>query len=347
MNPPPGPPAANAPPPLYSFRTPQYQGYAVEFSPFFENRLAVASAANFGIVGNGRLWILDMPPQPGALAPQTHFDTQDGLYDLAWSELNEFQLVTGSGDGSIRLWDTTLTEFPIAGWHEHAREVFSVHWNQVAKDSFASASWDSSIKIWSPSHPSSLATLTGHTECVYAATWSPSAATTLASGSGDRTLRVWDTRHPTAPTASVRAHAHDVLSVDWDKYRPYILYTASADRDVSIWDARRLDGPVAHAGSHRFPARRVKASPHVPGRAASVAYDMTASVWDVAIDAVAPVQAPMAGGAVAGVSRHVWMSGVHTEFVLGCDWSLFHRGRLATCGWDGLVAVHQLPPPIA
>jgi hypothetical protein len=32
----------------------------VEFSPFFENRLACASAANFGIVGNGRLWILNV-----------------------------------------------------------------------------------------------------------------------------------------------------------------------------------------------------------------------------------------------------------------------------------------------
>ena len=40
------------------FKTNGFNGYGVEFSPFFENRLAVASAANFGIVGNGRLWVL-------------------------------------------------------------------------------------------------------------------------------------------------------------------------------------------------------------------------------------------------------------------------------------------------
>lgn len=40
--------------------------------------------------------------------PFFRFDTQDGLYDLAWSEIHENQLVTGSGDGSIKLWDVTL-----------------------------------------------------------------------------------------------------------------------------------------------------------------------------------------------------------------------------------------------
>jgi len=38
----------------------------------------------------------------------TRYDTQDGLYDVAWSEVHENQLVTASGDGSIRLWDAML-----------------------------------------------------------------------------------------------------------------------------------------------------------------------------------------------------------------------------------------------
>lgn len=36
------------------------------------------------------------------------YDTQDGLYDIAWSEIHENQLVTSSGDGSIKLWDVML-----------------------------------------------------------------------------------------------------------------------------------------------------------------------------------------------------------------------------------------------
>jgi WD40 repeat protein len=36
------------------------------------------------------------------------FDTQDGLYDLAFSEVHEHQVATASGDGSVKLWDMTL-----------------------------------------------------------------------------------------------------------------------------------------------------------------------------------------------------------------------------------------------
>lgn len=37
-----------------------YHGYAVKFSPYYDNRLAVATAANFGLVGNGRLYVLGL-----------------------------------------------------------------------------------------------------------------------------------------------------------------------------------------------------------------------------------------------------------------------------------------------
>ena len=36
------------------------------------------------------------------------YDTQDGLFDCSWSEINENQLVTACGDGSIKLWDIKL-----------------------------------------------------------------------------------------------------------------------------------------------------------------------------------------------------------------------------------------------
>ena len=44
------------------------------------------------------------------------YDTQDGLYDVAWSEVHENQLVTASGDGSIKLWDVTLKVSACAAW---------------------------------------------------------------------------------------------------------------------------------------------------------------------------------------------------------------------------------------
>lgn len=47
---------------MLEFRTQGFQGYAVKYSPFFDNRLAVAASANYGLVGNGRLYVLELTP---------------------------------------------------------------------------------------------------------------------------------------------------------------------------------------------------------------------------------------------------------------------------------------------
>lgn len=47
---------------MLHFRTQGYNGSAVKYSPFFDNRLAVSASANFGLVGNGRLFILELTP---------------------------------------------------------------------------------------------------------------------------------------------------------------------------------------------------------------------------------------------------------------------------------------------
>jgi len=81
------------------------------------------------------------------------FDTQDSLYDTAWSEAHENQIVVACGDGSVKLFDIALNNFPVQSWQEHNREVYSVSWNLVSKDTFASSSWDGTIKIVPSSLP--------------------------------------------------------------------------------------------------------------------------------------------------------------------------------------------------
>ena len=45
---------------MLEFNTEGFNGYAVKYSPFFDSRIAVATSANFGLVGNGRLYILGL-----------------------------------------------------------------------------------------------------------------------------------------------------------------------------------------------------------------------------------------------------------------------------------------------
>ncbi len=48
---------------MLEYRTQGFNGYAVKYSPFFDSRIAVASSQHYGLVGNGRLYILGLTPK--------------------------------------------------------------------------------------------------------------------------------------------------------------------------------------------------------------------------------------------------------------------------------------------
>ncbi|KAK0214813.1 WD40 repeat-like protein [Armillaria fumosa] len=329
-----GPPAV--------LQTPGFAHYSLAWSPFHNTRLALASSANFGLVGNGRLHIVSTAPD---LHVDKFFETQDGLYDVAWSEVHENQLVTASGDGSLRLWDVMLHSFAIASWQEHTREVFSVDWSNLQKDTFASSSWDGTVKLWTPERPRSVATLQAHHACVYQALWSPHQPSVLATCSTDGTVKIFDVRAPgyapsanafTAPLAAaaltVPVSGSEVLSLDWNKYRPWVLATGGVDKAVRVWDCRMVkmgEGGGAVGGAcevmlagHEYAVRKVQWSPHNPDVLASASYDMTCRVWNK--------------------GRLVYIHDPHTEFVVGCGWSLYEEGVLATCAWDSRLNVFRI-----
>merc|ERR1711879_380670 len=88
-----------------------FAGYSCEFSPFHGNFLAIGTAQYYGIVGNGRLHVIDLSAPNGA-APVCEWLTKDGVYDCAWSEANEHVIATAQGDGTVKLFDWTRPEGP-------------------------------------------------------------------------------------------------------------------------------------------------------------------------------------------------------------------------------------------
>lgn len=299
---------------MQQLKTDGFNGSAVEFSPFYADQLAVATGANFGIIGNGRLFIL----ANGTM--KKWYDTQDGMLDVAWSECHEKQLVVGCGDGSIKLFDVTVDTFPIMDFREHQREVYSVNWNPISKSTFLSASWDLTIKLWDPTRNVSLSTWAEHSHCIYQAIFSPHSPEQFISASGDHTVKLWDTRQPNS-TVTFRAHQQEVLTLDFNKYNREQIVTGSVDSTIKTWDLRQTSGPLSELKVHDYAVRRLKCSPFERDLVASVSYDMTMKLTNLQ------------------TRQQVLVFDMHTEFVMGVDFSLFQRGLIATCAWDEAVYI--------
>ena len=352
------------------FRTPGFNPYSLSYSPFYGTHLAVASSANFGLVGNGRLYILTLTPQ-GTIESPLHYDTRDSLFDVSWSESHSNQLLVASGDGSIKLFDIGIPPpsptnpsdggFPIASFHEHKREVFATHWNLVSKTSFCSSSWDGTIKIWDPNRNSSLLTLPTHS-CTYSTAWSPHSASVLSSVSSDSHLRVFDLRTP--PSASnhlvmnIAIHAplrgnaggaafppSEALTHDWNKYRGMTVATGGVDRLIRVFDLRKAGdqpgrvpgGPGGRAGD-QGPVSILAGHEYAVRRLAWSPHQagmLLSGGYDMTCRVWTEGEAQTVPGISLGGQRshggqEVGRMDQHTEFVTGVDWCLF--------GGDGWVA---------
>ena len=335
------------------FRTP-FAGYSVRFSPFDESCLAVGTAQNYGIIGNGKLHVLQLTPH--GLAPVAEFDTRDGVYDVSWSEAADGVVATAGGDGSVKLWAVNAPPQAnlAASFSEHAREVSSLSWNVAQrKELLLSASWDDSVRLWdaASARPRPVAAfLNAHARCCYGVSWNARHADVFATCGGDGQLKIWDARRPSdaPPTLSVPVvsdpgmmgmgatglpppPAAEALCLDWCKYNDALLAVGSVDRCLRLFDVRRGGGTspsspspvVASFYGHAYAVRRVAFSPHEETVLASASYDMTVRLWDAA----APGEPLM----------KIWNH--HTEFAVGLDFSTLVRGRMASCGWDDAAFV--------
>ncbi|WWD22694.1 hypothetical protein CI109_107187 [Kwoniella shandongensis] len=338
-------------PPFLRLRTPQFTHHNLAFSPFFDTHFALASGKNFGLVGNGRVHIAVLDPNvQGGVRVVRGFDTQDCVYDVAWNESHENQIVAACGNGAIKMFDITLEGLPIKAWHEHSAEIMSIEWNNLQKDTFVTASWDGSIKVWTTTRTTSLLTIppspsrqpagAGPPAQLYNATFSPHSPSLICSCSSDGLLNIYDIRSSppsgsgvgavqTIP-AGVGSGPHqapsEILSCDWNKYVAGTIATASKDGSIKIWDMRSTKGAGAglEVGRHGLAARKVAWSPHKADLLASTSYDMTCRTWSTTNPGMGSCHSD------------------HSEFVMGVGWALFDEGLLASAAWDEEVHLYRV-----
>ena len=142
-------------------------------------------------------------------------------------------LASGSGDDTIKLWDTRSGE-TLRTLEGHTNEVRSVAFAPDG-NTLVSGSHDKTIKLWDARSGELLRTLEGHTNWVSSVAFAPDGKT-LASGSWDKTIKLWDTRSG-ALLRTLEGHTEDVTSV---AFAPdgKALASGSWDDTIKLWDAR-------------------------------------------------------------------------------------------------------------
>ena len=141
-------------------------------------------------------------------------------------------LATGSGDHSVRLWDS-LTETPKATLKAHRDWVLCVAWSPCGRF-IASGGKDGKVAVWDAAKPDApLRTIDAHRKWVNALAWEPfhksADCVRLVSASKDGVARVWD-RVSGRCVATLAGHAASVACVRWGGEG--LVYTGSHDRTI-------------------------------------------------------------------------------------------------------------------
>ncbi|GAA38251.2 Coatomer subunit beta' [Clonorchis sinensis] len=150
-------------------------------------------------------------------------------------------LLTASDDMLIRLWDWEKNWTCAQVFEGHSHYVMQLVFNPKDNNTFASASLDHTVKVWSLGSSSPNFTLEGHergVNCVDYYIFGDKPY--LASGADDKTVRIWDYQTK-ACVQTLEGHAQNISAVVFHPELPIIL-TGSEDGTVRVW----------HSGTYRL-----------------------------------------------------------------------------------------------
>ncbi len=176
-----------------------------------------------------RYAMLDAAARPGIAALTG--DT-DRVHAMAFSPDGNI-LVSGSYDGTVRLWDMATHRQIGAPLTGHDGKVYSVVFSPDGKV-IASGAGDGTVRLWDmATHRQIGAPLTSHDGEIYAVAYSRDGKT-LATGADDGTVRLWDvaTHHQ---IGTLTSHDSEINSVAFSPDGK-TLATGSGDGTVRLWD---------------------------------------------------------------------------------------------------------------
>lgn len=170
------------------------------------------------------------------------FTSQNEVNAIKWDPQGQL-LASCSDDMTLKIW-SMKQETCVHDLQAHSKEIYTIKWSPTGPGTqnpnmnliLASASFDSTVRLWDVERGVCIHTLTKHTEPVYSVAFSPDGKF-LASGSFDKCVHIWSTQ------SGQLVHSYKgtggIFEVCWNSRGSKVGASAS-DGSVFVLDLRKL-----------------------------------------------------------------------------------------------------------
>ncbi|TQS31723.1 hypothetical protein Golomagni_07986, partial [Golovinomyces magnicellulatus] len=168
----------------------------------------------------------------------------------------------------------------------HVDAVLSLSANRQHRNLLASASADTTVKLWDLNTATCAKSYTYHTDKVCSLAWHPKEATVLLSGSYDRTVVAADMRAPDAKAPRWGVES-DVENVRWDPHDSNYFFVSTESGAIHYHDIRNAPATPAATKSvwtlqaHDESVSSFDINPVIPGFMATGSTDRTVKLWNI------------------------------------------------------------------
>jgi histone-binding protein RBBP4 len=186
----------------------------------------------------------DNVPKPNV---RCHGHTAEG-YGLCWNPHTPGQLLSGSDDKLLCLWDLeggskTVDVQATSIRQGHTDVVEDVDWHRSYAHMFGSVGDDSQLLIWDVRDATdkvSQRVERAHDGNINCLSFNPFNEFLVVTGSSDKTVKLWDLRNLNQSVTTFQGHQDGVYQVLWSPFNECILGSCSSDRRVHVWDLSRI-----------------------------------------------------------------------------------------------------------